>query len=59
MLAELAPAKTSMLLGGPGDDVYKAFFNAALGNATSSTAIGAAAVFITLGSLGYRYGKPR
>src|SRR5271163_665330 len=57
MLAELAPAKTSMLLGGPDDYVYKTFINAALGNAISSIAIGAAAVFITLGSLGYRYKK--
>lgn len=46
-----------MLLGGPGDHVYKAFINAAPGNAISSIVIGAAAVFITLGSLGYRYKK--
>jgi hypothetical protein len=57
MLAELAPAKTSMKLGGPGEYVYKAFINAPLGKAISSIAIGAAAVFITLGGLGYRYKK--
>jgi hypothetical protein len=33
------------------------FINAALGNAISSIAIGTAAVFITLGSLGHRYKK--
>jgi hypothetical protein len=57
MLAELAPAKANMLLGSPGNYVHKAFINAALGNAISSIAIGAAAVFNTLGSLGYRYKK--
>jgi len=50
MLTKLAPAKTSMLLGGPGDYVYKASINAALGNAISSIAIGATTVFITLTS---------
>jgi hypothetical protein len=33
------------------------FINIALGNAISSIAIGTAAVFITLGSLGHRYTK--
>jgi hypothetical protein len=58
MLAGLAPAKTSMPSGGLDNCIYKAFINAALRNAISSIAIGAAAVFITIKSLGYRY-KPR
>ena len=57
MLAGLTPAKTDMMLGGPGDYIWKAFINTALATVISSIALCAAAVFIMLRGLSYRHKK--